>query len=346
MSLTLAQIDWSEADQEMWAALLRQDGPLDDAGALAHLRATSVAMLRARYARWLGWLAAAEPDALALPPAARATPARLQRWLEALAHVQPMSRLMFVDGVLRVLSAAAPDLDWRAQRQIKAHLKRQAGRGDRTRKLGRVLSSKVLLQAGLDHAGPDAEAATTELEAMKRRRNGVMVAMLALMPMRRRAFAGLRLGHSIHLMADEILVTLPEELMKNGQPWEAPVPAQLAPLLRRYVGEVRPWLMHRGGQGHDVLWVGDRGAPFDENHFGMKIAEITKRLTGVRVPPHFFRDAAATTLVRLSPDSARLIRPILAHAGFRTAERHYIHAQGIEDGRDYAALISGLRGRR
>ena len=75
----------------------------------------------------------------------------------------------------------------------------------------------------------------------------------------------------------------------------------------------------------------------------MRFGSITKRLTGVRVPPHFFRDAAATTLARMSPEAARLIRPILAHSGFRTAERHYIHARGIEAGRDYSALVARLR---
>ena len=68
-----------------------------------------------------------------------------------------------------------------------------------------------------------------------------------------------------------------------------------------------------------------------------RIGTLTLKLTGKRIPPHFFRDAAATTLAR-SRRKARLIRPVLAHSGFRTAERHYIHAQTIEAGRDYAAL--------
>lgn len=62
---------------------------------------------------------------------------------------------------------------------------------------------------------------------------------------------------------------------------------------------------------------------------------------------HYVKDAAATTLSRLSSESARLIRPVLAHSGSRTAERHYIHAQTIDAGRDYASLITRLKkGRR
>jgi len=54
------------------------------------------------------------------------------------------------------------------------------------------------------------------------------------------------------------------------------------------------------------------------------------------------RDAAATTASRASSEAARLIRPLLGHATYATAEKHYIHAQGIESGRDYAALVARL----
>ena len=255
-----------------------------------------------------------------------------------------MSKLMFVSGTLRVLRAAAPEMNWRPQRRLEGSLKRAAGRGSPERKRGRVLSSAVLLDAGIKLAGSQADAATTELNAAKRRRDGAMIAMLALMPMRRRSFAGLRLGHSIHVTENEILVALPEEMTKTGLPWEARVPAQVAPLLRRYLSETRPWLMARGGHHHDYLWVGDRGAPFfGLNHFGNRIAAITTQITGVRVPPHFFRDAAATTLARISPEAARLIRPVLAHSTLGTAERHYIQAGSIEAGRDYAAVVKRMK---
>jgi integrase/recombinase XerD len=343
MSLVAPMAAWPSADREMWHALTRAGGPLDEAGALAHLRPASQDTLRTRYGRWIAWLRDADGAALALPPSKRASMTRLMAWLEALAHTTPMSRLMFVTGTLRVLRAAAPEADWTAQRRLEAVLRSAAGRGTPERKRGRVLASAVLLDAGLRYAGPEAEAATTALEAAKRRRDGAMIAMLALLPMRRRAFVNLELGRSIHLCEDGIVVALPEELTKTGVPWEAPLAEPAAALLRRYVGEVRPWLMARGGTQHDYLWVNDRGQRYDTNCFGARLGDLTRRLTGVRVPPHLFRDAAATTLARMSPDSARLIRPLLGHAGFRTAQRHYNHARGIEAGRDYAALVARLK---
>ncbi len=344
MSLALPIASWPKADRDMWENLLRHGGPLDDRGALSHLRLPSLAMLNYCYGRWLGWLARTECDGLLEPPVDRATITRLLAWLEALDHIAPMTKLMLVSGTLRVLRAAAPEMDWRLQRRLETSLKRSAGRGNPERKRGRVLSTAVLLDAGVKLASLQADAATTELIATKRRRDGTMVAMLALMPMRRRAFASLKLGHSIYVSENEIVVALPEEMTKSGVPWEAPVPSQVLPLLRRYLSETRPWLMARGGQQHDYLWVGDRGAPFlNLNYLGEKIATITTQITGVRVPPHFFRDAAATTLARISPEAARLIRPILTHSTLGTAERHYIQARSVEAGRDYAAVIKRMK---
>ena len=82
-----------------------------------------------------------------------------------------------------------------------------------------------------------------------------------------------------------------------------------------------------------------------ENYVGSRIGGATLRTTGVQVPPHFFRDAAATTLTRISPQAARLIPSVLGHKGPGTAERHYNHARTVEAGRDYATLIARRKSR-
>jgi hypothetical protein len=66
-------------------------------------------------------------------------------------------------------------------------------------------------------------------------------------------------------------------------------------------------------------------------------------LRGFGTSRHLFRDCAATTLARLSTESARLIHTVLAHSGFWAAGRHYIHAQTIDAGRDYAAVVRRLK---
>ena len=163
-----------------------RSGPLDGAGALgwsAGRRRRLVAPQcrdpgehSGRYARWLGWLKETEPEVLALAPEQRATPARLLAWLESMSALAPASRAAFIDGPVRVLSTAAPQLDWSAQFRLRRIVDRQAARSTSTRKLGRIKSTGVLLDAGLELAGDLADAASTELEAAKRRRDGTMIA--------------------------------------------------------------------------------------------------------------------------------------------------------------------------
>lgn len=335
--------DWPDADKAMWRDLFTSAGPLDDRGGLAHVRETTQESLRPRYGRWLRWLSMADPMALDLEPAERATLDRLKAWLGALEHTKPMSRLAFIDGVLRVLSAAAPEKDWSAQTRLRKRLKHAAGTGDRRRKEGRVASSAVLLAAGLRLAETHSAEAQTPLSQMMRLRDGVMVALLAVLPLRLRSFAGLELGRSIHVNADSIDITLSEADTKKGVAWEAKVPDAVEPVLRRYITEARPFLMDRGGQRHAILWVGERGKIIGSAYISARIGGLTERLIGTNVTAHLFRDAAATTLARLSPDAAKLIRPVLAHTGFGTAERHYIHAQTIDAGRNYAAVLQTLK---
>ncbi|WP_218588601.1 tyrosine-type recombinase/integrase [Marivita hallyeonensis] len=334
---------WPEADRQMWTDLMALSGPLDSGGQLAHLRETSRTPLQNHYGRWLKWLAVSDPASLDEMPVRRASIDRWRSWLKALSHTRPMTQWSFVHDTVRLLRAAHPNANWRDHKQLVKHLRRQAGQGDRTRKAGRVLGSHVLLQAGLRHAIDGAEDAPTEIDALKRQRDGTMVAFLALMPIRRRAVVSLTIGTSILFGADGIEIVLSEDLTKTGVPWEAQVPQEIEPLMRRYADDTRPRLMAARKETHDWLWVNDRGAPYHLNYFGNRIGRITQDLLGVRVTPHLFRDAAATTLSRHSPDAAKLIPPVLSHSSNLTSQKHYIHAGSIEAGRGLMDVINQLK---
>lgn len=336
---------WPVQDQIMWNSLFVAGSPLDERGALSHLRSTGAGPLKQAYRQWLHWLQSTEPAALDCKPQDRATITRLREWCDARAALRPMSRLFYVEGTLKVLFAFAPDADWSAQRRLIKQLKRLAGHGDKSRKAGRVLSSSVLLQAGIRHAEAHPKAKPTPLEAAMQFQMGTIVAMLALMPLRCITFRRLELGTFVHVDGNHVELTVPGDMMKTGHPWEASVPDAVLPLLLRYLQELRPWLMQRKRKDHNYLWVTSNGDPFRTGYFGVRVALATTEATGVRVSPHLFRDAAATTLTRLSPQSARLIKPVLAHSCSDTAEDHYIHAGSIEAGRNHAALIQNLRKR-
>jgi integrase len=341
MSMPIAE--WPDADRRMLEAMRHKGGLFDDGGELAHLRDSSLRMLTRPWGRWLEWLRLNDPAALAEAPVARATMPRLRAWLESQHHLRPTSRHMFFTGVLKLLRIAAPEADWSAHRRVESKLAKAAGRGDPSRKAGRILSSRVLLSAALRHAEPGLELEPTPLQRAKRLRDATMVALLAVMPMRHRALTGLSIGTSLLVGPQTLTVALPGELTKNGEPWEGNVDEPVAILLRRYLEEARPFLLERGGKWHDAVWACSNGNPMSYSYVGRKVSEVTFALTGKKIPPHFFRDAAATTLSRESTRAARLIVPVLAHSDIRTAEQHYNHAGMIEACDDYAALLKRLR---
>jgi integrase len=169
-----------------------------------------------------------------------------------------------------------------------------------------------------------------------------MVAFLVVLPIRRRAFAGLEIGRSFLCDGRRMSVVLDGSLTKTGQPWETEVPRALVDLLVDHLEHVRPCLAERSRSSSRALWLNDQGEPYAASYLGRCIGLITEELVGVRIPPHFFRDCAATTLAYDSPDSARLTRGLLGHSSFRTAEKHYNQATMIDAGRSYAGLIANL----
>ena len=333
---------WPEADRAMWEALVRDAGPLDDPGPLRALRETSRRTYRQASGTWLAWMARAEPAALDLPPAERVNAERLVAWVTAHDALSATSHATTVAGVLRLARAAAHDCDWCAEARLESRLRLAAKRDHGARKKGRVLSSTVLFEAGLEMLGLAAEAASTPLLSARLKRDGLMIAVLAALPIRRRAFVALRIARELILRRGAADVVLDETMTKSGDPWEAPLPQALLGPMDCYVDEVRPWFLSRGGEAHDVLWVGDRGRPYHEVHMGQRITRLTEKTLGVRVPPHFFRDAAATTLARELPQDARLMRPLLGQRSFGVAERHYNHARGLEAASDYADILDDL----
>lgn len=198
----------------------------------------------------------------------------------------------------------------------------------------------MLFEAGV--AEIEAAGTDPEPDAAGRRRHGMMVAFLDILPIRRRAFAALELGRSILRRENTLTIVLDKSLTKTGEHWEATVPKQVAEPLCRYLEETHPVLLALASRPRHRLWLDDEGEPFSGGGVTEHIGAVTTRLLGVRVTPHLFRDAAATTLAHISPDAARLTRAILGHTSYKTAEKHYNQARGVEVGRRHANLIEKL----
>lgn len=334
--------EWPIADQLLWQRLIVPVSVLDDGGELSHLSQDSLLNAAVAYGRWLAWLAENQPTALKEPPMGRITPYLAQGWLVSIGHLAPSSRKMWVDGLIRVITGTDPNKDIVFLRRAQQSLLGLAQEDHGDRKIGRIPSSFDLINAALDYAEADVGAATSAFEQTRRLRDAAMIVLLAMLPIRRKNFVALEIGRTFQVHDDKIIVSLPAAEVKTKSRYVAEVQEPGAALMRRYLSEARPVLAARTERVHESLWLADTGLPYSYGYIGRRIPLISERLLGIKVPPHFFRDAIATTFARTSPELARGTKAILGHAGYTTAERHYNQARALEAGRTYAEIIEFL----
>lgn len=73
-----------------------------------------------------------------------------------------------------------------------------------------------------------------------------------------------------------------------------------------------------------------------------RIRKHTMRAFGASIPPHWFRDAAATSIAIEDPRHVRDAHQVLGNT-LATMERHYNQARNIEASRRYRMMIADLR---
>lgn len=334
--------DWPRADRTAFEALFAKGSPLDDRGPLAHWRdASRMGMLR-QYGRWLKWISVQAPEALVLDPVARATPQRLRDWCMSRSDLAPATLLGHVGAVVRLCKHLAPETDFVLHQRLLAHLHSAKTKQGSPRKSGRIYSSEVLMDVGQrlvqDNTCPD-----LDLQKAIMIRDGAIICLLSLMPMRRRALSELALGTSLRITSKTMEVWLDGSMTKTGQPWDAVVPEAARSALQVYLEHARPILEAQVSGPQSALWLGRSGQPMHVNHFTRILCKRTKGHLGTAVSPHLFRDAAATTLARATSRAARMIPPVLGHSTTRTAEQHYIQADTIAAGRKLAEALDALK---
>jgi integrase/recombinase XerD len=337
--------DWPEADRVLWGRLTARGSVLDGSGPGAHWRPRTEQYHRESYGLWLAWLMAREPATLALPPLQRATPERMATWIYTGTHLRPITRLNRFIAVRRVLTLLEPAADWSRHRRIEARLYREASHARSPRKIGRIVETDVIFHAAVRHHKLLCDQPHTRSSAVARR-NAVMLALLALMPVRRQTFTDLRLGISFEQRGESWIIVLEPETTKTDSFWESTVPPLVMPLLTAYLQEVRPLLLARSPTAQDHLWLTCDGRPISAHSVGLLVPALLQRLIGTPICCHLLRDCAVTTLVRTSSQAARLTAGLLGHSSDRTAQRHYNHATTLEAGRTLHAILSVNRTER
>lgn len=340
---------WTDADQHAWTAACASGDIFDGAGAAARWRPPTRRKVEEAVGRFLGWACIEQEMALRCVPDL-ATAAVLRSFIIDLKErVAPITLLGLVTDLGEFMRVAWPDRDRQVLRTAERSLRwRATPSKDKAPRL-RPTRDLVALGKHLMATPEDVTFADPRLP-LARYRDGLAIALLALCPIRIRAFASLELGTHVSRIGDGWRIAVTPDLSKTRRAWEADLPIDLIKCFEHYLDHVRPKLLsYRGRWYRDpgrALWISVDGSPIRPKALGEAITKRTQAAFGVAIPPHFFRDCAATTLALDAPDQVRLATPLLGHASPKTTERHYNQAQSVDAGRRHLAVLRQLRRRR
>ena len=198
--------EWPEADREAFKAAYAPGDLFDEtAGPGAHLAEGTRRMIRTSYRRWLGFLKANYPDELSMPPAERITPERVRAFINHLSTETRASSVAFVaHNLYQAARLIAPTTDWAWLRSLKSRLLSRAQPEDR---FDRLVPPWRTLDFGIELMD---EALKLPITGHKRRetqyRDGLLLALLSLWPIRRRSIAALTVSR--HLEFDDLGVNI------------------------------------------------------------------------------------------------------------------------------------------
>src|SRR5215218_692742 len=364
-SLSLDQ--WPEADRVSWTRACAPGQRLKRGGLASHLEPITRNDLERRYGYFLQFLREAYQLDLQASAASQVTPDHVARYVE---RVRPgWSSVTLAQSVYKLRRMAeilspASDFAWLAD--IEKDLALVAYPKDR---FGRIVTTELLVEAGLILV-KEAQRATRRRPIWRasQMRDGLMMAMLALHPIRIKNFSQLELTKSFVREDDRWLIVLGRNQTKAKRPDTRVVDDLLRQAIALYLTWARPRLMRvfeeirigaeraclSGGQNSSVgrscatqllsgpLWISQYGQRLEYCAFDRCIGDITEMTLGVRLSPHDFRRCAAVTARFRAGSEPYLASGLLQHVSKDIVDENYNLASSMNAALRFGDMIAEL----
>jgi integrase/recombinase XerD len=336
--------EWPEPDQLLWDKAKEDADPLYEPGGAAHWKPKTRQTVMVHYGLWLAWLIEMGLLDPAVPPAARATRDHLAQYVQHLGarDCAPVTIAGCIRDLREAIRVMEPDADLTVISDLLVRLN-SAAEPSRNKRL-RVVSSGLLY-----------EAAIREMKRLHRRhpvsdirqhaarfRDALIIAVLALRPIRLENLTAIELGRHLTKIGDRHWCRFAPTEMKEDRPLEFRMPEALTSWLDHYIAIYRPLLLRN--RQTSPLWISIRSTPMKDNSIYYRVTACTERLIGSPINPHLFRDCAATTIATFAPEDIGIISRILGHSNLATAERSYNQAGMLSAGRRWHQALEKFRG--
>ena len=319
---------WPEADRNAWNTACRPAARLRCGGAAGHLRPVTRDDVARGYGSFLGFLdrrGLLRSDGTA---AANVTVDDVDAYIAELKdRVSSVTVYGSISKLRRAAQFIAPgrDFTWLAdiEKDLALVMRPRS-------KFDRIVMTEVLVEAGLTLVH-EAEITPnrSELARACQFRNGLMVALLAFCPIRRKNYAELEIGRSFVKINGTWWIVLSASETKEKRADERRVNELLTPAIDCYLGQHR-LVLARSDTAPSALWLSaNDGAPITAKQVANVIGMTTLSTVGVKVSPHMFRTSAASTAATRGGDNPHLASALLHHTNPSVTNAHYNRATSL-----------------
>jgi integrase/recombinase XerD len=341
--IMLSFSDWPAEDQLRWEAAFKSSDRFDERSYGAHLAPATGKARRESYGRFLGFISTIHPNRLTAAPEARIDRSIVAEYVIWRRRSGEVTSLGADLGHLRdALELICPNTDWSwlltISKRIAVTAPHIAGRYH-------LMTSDRLYLLGIelmDRAVADGEAAerATKMQAFQYR-DGLIIALLALIPLRSRTLSALRIDRHLVKIGNSWSLEIPAADTKTRRALDFPVSREMSARIDLYLEQFRSRIP--GADKQSGLWPSNKSRPMCAHGIYLAVRKRTKKAFGFGVNLHRFRHAAASFWSTQDPVNVRGARDLLGHASFGTTERHYIMAQSRLAGRALAHAIDSVR---
>jgi integrase len=355
MLKSLPSSEWPLADQEAWQSERTPAERFRRGGRASHMRAVTQEIIERQYGTYLYHLAERGELDMKVPAAAQVTPTAVANYLARVrSGWSPVTIARSIQKVRRMAEIMAPHQDWGWLREVEYDLRAEAHPKPRS---DRLVDTAVLVESGLREF-QSAEKSTNLRPYWRaaRMRDGLLMAFLALCPIRLRSWLGLTLNESFVRVGNRWWIVLDGRDTKEKRPDIRRVPEDLNRAVELYLTQARclflkgnsPEVQLKWAEGDlksltGLLWINEHGQPLGRSGMRDAFYRVTKRTVGRALSPHDFRRCAATTARLHAGAEPYLASALLDHRDPRTVDEHYNLASSLTAAEKYAALMRSLR---
>ena len=334
---TLRIGEWPKPQRQAWEVACRPSVRLKKGGSGCHLAPESLDDYARRYGRFLGFLKRTgrlDPDA---PPASQVIPENVEAYmLDFEGKINSVTAWNCIYKLRRAAQLVSPKTNFTWLVEIERDLELMQ---EPRSKLNRFVYAEQVVKAGLTLVVEAKNFTETPVKRARAIRNGLMIALLAANPTRRKNFASLEIGKTFRKIEGQWWICISARATKTKQrPEERPIAVWLTPYIELYLEEARPILLSLSTKETNRLWVSS-GGPISARDVGKLITQVTQETLGIAISPHLFRTAGATTASDAQSDMPYFASALLGHSHPRIADEHYKRNSSLNVQKDYAQLI-------